>query len=112
MSQPDDANAVRDLRGAEIIGFPPDCVIRRRDLYPDQVVVTHHGETRVYDTPDELYATFRAADPELRRLVAEAGRQRRAWARRHAEAERLLGRIGVGVLLAAVLGGVLLLASL
>lgn len=120
----DDANAVRSDRGAELLPFPAEAIIRRQPGHRgDQVAVTHRGETAIYASPADLALAFRAHDPVLTAAIAEAkaavaGALAAAdkarllqglAARRQAEADRLLRMIFVGAVIAAALAVVVLL---
>lgn len=130
------ANAVRVLPEAEIYHFPLEAVIRHRPRAglttpaSNEVVVSHAGETRLYDSPAALYAALRADvrdnDPALQDLISQAQAEL-AKARTNSEAalrilaiararrrqvDRLLNLVWMGFLAAGVLGGLLLAVKL
>lgn len=98
------------LARGEVVPFPGS----RPPATPDQVAVTHRGETRIYDCPQDLQAAvLTACSPELEAAELLFARQHlrrfkaRVRGRRLARVEgwRRLGRTFVGLSAIAALAG-------
>lgn len=77
----------------QILAFPDERIVRRMTpADPSQVTLAQAGESLTFDSPDAFWASIRAADPELKRRLADAADAIASAEALHAKARDVLQR--------------------